>query len=443
TFDLNETMIYGSSRMGLRDRDATVAVMNFNAGAFATGNPLFNITADSEVLTLLSKSTERFSRTMGKTRYELTNYLGNVNAVVSDRKIAIEEAGSTGVIDFYEADVYSASDYFPFGMEMTGRNFVGASGYRFGFNGMEGDGEWSGSGNHYTTMFRQYDPRLGKWLTRDPVNYPWQSTYAAFNNNPIVFNDPLGLEGGKNKTPKAGKKNPKYAKWKKRKTGGGNGGGTGSTKESPEPARPQPQDGWDTETIIDYYSTLFDYYKNQIYVWAEEHTTSGDKENLNIGDRGGDMIVGDKGQVNPEDAFKGSPTGQTSDKLPGVTTQKMSWRPVRGIDDKDDWFDKDGAYGEVLQMAMEAADDFLDAIGVYDPKLDNGDEKDIKQQVEQNAHNNSSFEEVVVPDQEGDSATYYFYDKKHDMLDSLRIGGSGKRKYFNDYKIPKSNKRPN
>ncbi|PCJ82155.1 MAG: hypothetical protein COA57_13370, partial [Flavobacteriales bacterium] len=36
TFDLNETMIYGSSRMGLRDRDATVAVMNFNAGAFAT-----------------------------------------------------------------------------------------------------------------------------------------------------------------------------------------------------------------------------------------------------------------------------------------------------------------------------------------------------------------------------------------------------------------------
>ncbi|MCL4857645.1 MAG: hypothetical protein KJZ55_10330, partial [Flavobacteriales bacterium] len=29
----------------------------------------------------------------------------------------------------------------------------------------------------------------------DPRTYPWQSSYAAFNNNPIVTIDPLGLEG--------------------------------------------------------------------------------------------------------------------------------------------------------------------------------------------------------------------------------------------------------
>ncbi|PCJ81338.1 MAG: hypothetical protein COA57_14385, partial [Flavobacteriales bacterium] len=165
-----------------------------NAGAFATGNPLFNITADSEVLTLLSKSTERFSRTMGKTLYELTNHLGNVNAVVSDRKIAVD-SDSDNAIDFYEADVHSTTDYYPFGMSMVGRTFTPASGYRFGFGGQEMDNEISGNGNSYTAQFWQYDPRLGRRWNKDMITYPRQSTYAAFNNNPIYFADPLGLEG--------------------------------------------------------------------------------------------------------------------------------------------------------------------------------------------------------------------------------------------------------
>jgi len=57
------------------------------------------------------------------------------------------------------------------------------------------DNEVSGNGNSYTAMFWEYDSRLGRRWNTDLITYPWQSPYATFNNNPIVFNDPLGLQG--------------------------------------------------------------------------------------------------------------------------------------------------------------------------------------------------------------------------------------------------------
>src|SRR5690606_30860513 len=79
--------------------------------------------------------------------------------------------------------------------EVTTTYMVKAGGYRYGFNGMEKDDEVKGAGNSYTTEFRQYDPRLGRWLSIDPLfsNFPWQSPYAAFDNNPILLVDPKGL----------------------------------------------------------------------------------------------------------------------------------------------------------------------------------------------------------------------------------------------------------
>lgn len=66
--------------------------------------------------------------------------------------------------------------------------------YHYSFNGMERDDEVKGSGNSYTTLFRQYDPRIGRWLSLDPMetSFPWQSPYVAFDNNPILLNDPNG-----------------------------------------------------------------------------------------------------------------------------------------------------------------------------------------------------------------------------------------------------------
>jgi len=92
----------------------------------------------------------------------------------------------------------STLDYYPFGMQMPGRNGMISGGeYRYAFNGMETDKEVSGTGNSYTTQFRQYDPRLGRWKSLDPLagKFPNQSPFAAFNNNPLYFIDPSGLEG--------------------------------------------------------------------------------------------------------------------------------------------------------------------------------------------------------------------------------------------------------
>jgi RHS repeat-associated protein len=75
---------------------------------------------------------------------------------------------------------------------------------------MEKDDEVKGEGNSYTTEFRQYDPRLGRWLTLDPLmaKYPHQSGYCSFNNNPIFFADPTGLEG---EAPSASKRQQRKA----------------------------------------------------------------------------------------------------------------------------------------------------------------------------------------------------------------------------------------
>jgi RHS repeat-associated protein len=96
---------------------------------------------------------------------------------------------------FFEPDVLTATDYYPFGMEMPGRKY-NPQGYRYGFNGKENDrsGEW-GLGLVQDYGFRLYNPGLGRFLSVDPLttSFPWNSTYAFAENRPI---DGIDLEGG-------------------------------------------------------------------------------------------------------------------------------------------------------------------------------------------------------------------------------------------------------
>jgi RHS repeat-associated protein len=89
--------------------------------------------------------------------------------------------------------ILSFSDYYPFGMQMVGRNDPG-DGYRYGFNGMERDDEVKGSGNSYDFGARMYDSRLGRWLKIDNFagQYRSLSPYNFANNNPIIYIDPDG-----------------------------------------------------------------------------------------------------------------------------------------------------------------------------------------------------------------------------------------------------------
>ena len=75
-------------------------------------------------------------------------------------------------------DIESATDYYPFGMQMPGRKYS-ADIYRFGFNGKEKDDEVKGNGNSYNFGARIEDPRICRFLSLDPKykSSPWQSNY--------------------------------------------------------------------------------------------------------------------------------------------------------------------------------------------------------------------------------------------------------------------------
>ena len=129
--------------------------------------------------------------------YELGNHLGNILVTVSDRKLSVQGTPAT-VVAFYLPDVVSTSDYTAFGAPMPGRDFTSSS-YRYGFNGKEKDDEIKGSsGTSYDYGFRIYDPRLGRFLSVDPLfkTYPWFTPYQFSSNDPIRNIDIDGLEGG-------------------------------------------------------------------------------------------------------------------------------------------------------------------------------------------------------------------------------------------------------
>jgi RHS repeat-associated protein len=68
--------------------------------------------------------------------------------------------------------------------------------YWFGFNGMETDDEVKGNGNSLDFGARIYDPRIGRWLSTDPlqVKFPDVSPYNFVLNSPLIVIDPDGKE---------------------------------------------------------------------------------------------------------------------------------------------------------------------------------------------------------------------------------------------------------
>ena len=96
----------------------------------------------------------------------------------------------------YPTYITSLQHHHPFGMMMLGRNWETGSDYKFGFNGKESDSETYGAANIYDYGFRIYNPRLGKFLSVDPLSksYPWYTSYQFAGNKPIVAIDLDGLE---------------------------------------------------------------------------------------------------------------------------------------------------------------------------------------------------------------------------------------------------------
>ncbi len=134
---------------------------------------------------------------IGLSTYELTNHLGNVLSVISDKPIP-HQNGQT--VDYWQAEVRQATDYSPFGAQLQTRNLfltvLGNVPYRYSFQGQEHDDEIKGKGNSVNYTYRMHDPRLGRFFARDPLanEYPHYSPYS-FSGNILIHNVELeGLE---------------------------------------------------------------------------------------------------------------------------------------------------------------------------------------------------------------------------------------------------------
>jgi len=174
-YNLEEQDIYGSARIGALQNNITLWTFG---GAPAPSTSTFSV------------------HTVGEKMYEITNHLGNVLTVITDRKLqdkfGVDTTGNN-VIAYYTPDIKSVSDYYAFGMAMPGRSYNSAT-YRFGHNGQEKDAEiFDGA---YTAEFWEYDSRSGRRWENDPMFDENISPYATFDNNPILYSDPSGLKPG-------------------------------------------------------------------------------------------------------------------------------------------------------------------------------------------------------------------------------------------------------
>ena len=106
----------------------------------------------------------------------MADHLGNVRAVFVKT--------STGTTDFV---VFR--DYYPFGMEIGGRNYTDAQGYRYGYQGKYAEKDPETGWNAFE--LRMYDSRIGRWLTVDPEGQ-YYSPYVGMGNDPVNGTDPTG-----------------------------------------------------------------------------------------------------------------------------------------------------------------------------------------------------------------------------------------------------------
>jgi RHS repeat-associated protein len=101
TFTWKEAHIYGSARLGVYNADKILVCNGTN-----TTNPL---------------ASNEYTNIRGKRNYELSNHLGNVLAVITDRRTGVCDDDE---IESYDAEIIDATDYYAFGSPMPGRQGI-------------------------------------------------------------------------------------------------------------------------------------------------------------------------------------------------------------------------------------------------------------------------------------------------------------------------------
>ena len=196
--NLAEHNIYVSSRLGVKQDTTQMHFSRFTASSIDT---ITGAIIKDSILYQSNGQVDSLNtqRVLAYKSYELSNHLGNVLAVVSDKRIYLGDTTISGdTFALWDAHITSAQDYYPFGMLMPNRHWVesDSSAYKYGFNGMERDDDWSRKGNSYDFGARIYDSRLGRFLSCDQksIKFNNKSPYHFANNSPIITMDIDGNE---------------------------------------------------------------------------------------------------------------------------------------------------------------------------------------------------------------------------------------------------------
>lgn len=112
-------------------------------------------------------------------------------------KVSFEVGFKSGGDDEFSVTLdENAAECVPEGGDGSGTVIYNPNAYHYGFNGKENDNEIKGEGNQQDYGLRIYDPRLGKFLSVDPITkeYPELTPYQFASNRPIDGVDQDGLE---------------------------------------------------------------------------------------------------------------------------------------------------------------------------------------------------------------------------------------------------------
>ncbi|MGJ8734070.1 MAG: DUF6443 domain-containing protein [Cellulophaga sp.] len=121
--------------------------------------------------------------------YQYKDHLGNV-------RLSYQDADNNGSISA-STEIVEEKNYYPFGLVHKGYNSTISSlgnsvAKKFGYNGVELEEALGVNLNEMDV--RAYDSALARFTSIDPVEHHSQSTFTAFDNNPVFWKDPSGAD---------------------------------------------------------------------------------------------------------------------------------------------------------------------------------------------------------------------------------------------------------
>ncbi|MEQ9009296.1 MAG: RHS repeat-associated core domain-containing protein, partial [Ekhidna sp.] len=210
---LIETALFGAFSSSYAAEGSTVTQTNFD-NAFGNGTLLggrsTSTTAPPAFINYIFFDREMNYITAGFEQITMSSNGSSVQ-VIADNFIADQDGyllvylsnetdqSSELIVSWDDLEIYhgktnvvSTQDYYPFGLAFNSYRRTASSPQNYLFNG---GAELNPVTNTYETLFRGYDPAIGRFMQIDPLAdfLPGINPYQFAFNNPIGYNDPTGL----------------------------------------------------------------------------------------------------------------------------------------------------------------------------------------------------------------------------------------------------------